>query len=184
MRPVSATLSSVASASAVAVVIATPLACTVMAIAMTTGVCTYIGLVAYTALRACPRDPTREIPTTRTRSSYCYFRGLTLVAEETLTCQRTAAPTLILSRSHCPAGATSAPSVTAIGICLLTAREETIGATLESRNVAVGFFVADERHQHPAGTADDRSPQHAPGNHRPRTPGLLTWCESWCNVSA
>jgi hypothetical protein len=114
-----------------------------------------------------PRDPTREVPTARTSSSDCYFRGL--VAEGTLTCQRTVAPALILSRSHCPAGATSVSSVTAIGICLLTAREEIIGATLESRNVAVGFFVADERHQHPGGAADDRSPQHAPGNHRPRT---------------
>lgn len=62
MRPVSATLSSVASASAVAVVIATPLACTVMAIAMTTGVCTYIGLVVYTALRACPPRPDEGSP--------------------------------------------------------------------------------------------------------------------------
>jgi hypothetical protein len=121
MRPVSATLSTVASASTVAAVIATPLACTVIAVAMTTGACTYIGLIVYTALRAC-----RPSPADGNHNAYNVLQLLLPWASgrRNFDISEDGSSDLYPQQLLLSHRSNSAPSVSASGTCPLTARKK------------------------------------------------------------
>jgi len=108
-----------------------------MAIAMTTGVCTYIGLVVYTALRACPPRPDEGSPD----NAYEVLRLLLPWASgrRNIDMSEDGGSDVDPQQESLSCGGNQRLICNCHRICLLTAREEIIGATLESRNVAVGF---------------------------------------------